>query len=335
MKAFVIKGPGQGSIQDVPNVNRSPEEVLLEPIIVGLCGTDRLLYSGKMPMASFPRIPCHETVARVLAPAEKCSLEKGQLVCVDPYLNCGSCYACHHGKTNCCRYNKTFGVQRDGVLREQFTALPQKLFPIPDNSSLRSFAFTEPLALALHIVNRPNIQKGDWILVVGIGNVGQLVVTVLQTKGAKIIAWDISKERLAIASKLGVSICIDANDENAKKRILEVTDGEGVGCSFEISGSVAGFETCIHMTAFGGQVVVVGHGKEATKIKETEIVSKELTIFGSRNSLGQFPRAIRMIASGIVNVESLISREFKFEESLNAFEYALQSKNASKILINM
>jgi L-galactonate 5-dehydrogenase len=116
-KKFVITGPFQGEFSDEPCPTPTAGEALCRPICIGLCGTDRLIFAGAMPAATFPRVPCHEVVAEVLEDRSERRLAPGTLVCVDPYKNCGVCHACRAGRPNCCRQNQTLGVQRDGILR--------------------------------------------------------------------------------------------------------------------------------------------------------------------------------------------------------------------------
>ena len=131
-------------------------EVLLRVHRIGICGTDISGYLGKMPFFSYPRIPGHELGVEVLAvgpgvtnvaPGDRCSVE--------PYLNCGHCYTCRRGHTNCCETNKTLGVMCDGGMTERIILPARKMHP----SKKLSF---DQLALVAAAVTVPVIASGEY-----------------------------------------------------------------------------------------------------------------------------------------------------------------------------
>lgn len=215
-KLFLITSPFQGELGTESCPDPREGELLCRPLCIGLCGTDRLVFAGEMPAAVFPRIPCHEVVGFVLKDNSKLGLREGTAVVVDPYKNCGNCHACKNGRSNCCRFNKTLGVQRDGILRECFVVEADRVHIVPIEADVRRFALAEPLTLALHVADRAGDVKGRWCLVAGVGNVGSMVVRVLKEHGARIIAWSISDISLCTASKLGAELCIKASDPDRK-----------------------------------------------------------------------------------------------------------------------
>lgn len=334
-KTFVITKPHKGMFLDETNLIPRQGQMVCRPLSVGLCGTDRLIFNGEMPVVKYPRVPCHEVAAVVVTDNSSMALVSGTAVCVNPYNSCGKCHACVSGRLNCCKANQTLGVQRDGVLREQFIVDADHVHVLPSHVDHRLFCLAEPLALALHIVQRAGDVKGKKCLVAGAGNVGKLVIHVLSLMGAKVIAWDISPVRLQEAQKMGARILVDASRPEAEQHLFDITDGEGVSVSFETSGESSVFEVCIRVTAFGGKVVVVGHSKQVSGIRGSDIVFKELDVIGSRNSLGQFSRAIAMIAADENRWRESISHRFSFDHSLEAFQLvAGKTVPYSKIVID-
>ncbi len=334
-RKFIITAPHQGIISDEIAPRAEEGQVLCRPISVGLCGTDRLIFAGDMPAATFPRVPCHEVSALVVSNNSHLALPPGTVVCIDPYKNCGRCHACRQGRPNCCKLNQTLGVQRDGVLREMFVADADRVHVVPAGIEPSLFCLAEPLALALHIVQRAGDVQGRWCLVAGAGNVGSMVIRVLKGMGAKIIAWDVVDARLRRAELLGAQVLINATEPSADAQVHEMTNSEGVSVSFETAGQSSSLEACIRLTAFAGRVVLVGHSKQVSNVQGSEIVFKELDIMGSRNSVGQFPRSIDMLASEPTRWKEMISHRFAFENALAAFELTRQPGTYfSKIIVD-
>ena len=112
MKALQLEQPKQWRIIDVPAPGTpGPGEALLRVERVGVCGTDFSGYLGKMPFFSYPRIPGHELSVVVENVGEGVThVKAGDRCAVEPYLNCGKCYSCRRGLTNCCEHNRTLGV---------------------------------------------------------------------------------------------------------------------------------------------------------------------------------------------------------------------------------
>lgn len=332
---FVITDAFQGQLGTEACPEPAEGELLCRPLCIGLCGTDRLVFAGEMPAAVFPRIPGHEVVGLVLKNNSNLALAPGTAICVDPYKNCGTCHACKSGRPNCCRSNKTLGVQRDGIMRERFVVAADRVHVVPQEKDVRRYALAEPLTLALHVADRAGDVKGKWCLVAGVGNVGSMVVRVLKEHGARIIAWSISDISLTTAAKLGAELCVRASDPDAEARVMEATGGEGVSVAIECAGKSSVVETCVRLAAFAGRVVLVGHSKQVSGIKGSDIVFKELDVLGSRNSHGCFETAINWLAKDADKWNSVISHRYDWPDALSAFHLTASAKGEySKIVIN-
>ncbi|EFK97390.1 Alcohol dehydrogenase, zinc-binding [sediment metagenome] len=320
MRKFVITEKGVGLFAEGPEPKPESGQVFCRPLCVGLCGTDRLIFLNQMPAAKYPRVPCHEIVAIVIKDYSTRNFPANTVVAVDPYKNCGKCHACLNNRPNCCRNNQTLGVQREGVLQERVVLDAERLYPIPQGIDPKLFCLVEPLALALHVAKRAGNVNSKWCLVAGTGNVGGLLVAVLAKLGAKVIAWDIDEEKLKKAKANGAAVLIMANKPTAEVEVMQITDNEGVSFAFDAAGQSATVELCIRLAAFAGKVVIVGHSKQISSICASDIVFKELDIFGSRNSFNQFPSAIEMLANDPVFWDNLISHRFPFEKAVDAFK---------------
>lgn len=334
-KRLIITAPFTADLEDEPAPQPREDQLVCRPLRIGLCGTDRLVYAGAMPAASFPRVPGHEVVAEVLEDRSSRGIKPGSKIVADPYKNCGVCHACVNGRPNCCRSNRTLGVQRDGIMREIFTLDSERAYLLPEDDDVRRYVLAEPLTLALHVLQRAGDVKGRWCLVAGVGNVGSLVLRVLRRAGARAIAWSLSDATLSKARALGAEHCVKATDDDAFEQVMEITGGEGVSVAFECAGKSDAVEACLRVAAFAGKVILHGHSNDVSSVKGSDIVFKELDILGSRNSVDCFPAAIDWLSRDVKEWNTLISHRLPWPKAIEALDLTKGAAGSySKIAID-
>ena len=122
MKAAVLTGVRAIEIIDIPEPILGPEDVLVDVKCTGLCGTDLNSYRGKLALVSYPRIPGHEISGVIIEKGVDVpdAIKLGNNVTLSPYTTCGICPSCRNGRPNCCQFNETLGVQRDGAMMDKF-----------------------------------------------------------------------------------------------------------------------------------------------------------------------------------------------------------------------
>ena len=151
----------------------SDDDVLIKINILGLCGSDLTTYRGMNPLVSFPRIPGHEIAGEIVNTGKNTpgNLIPHQKVTIWPYSFCGICPSCRQGKINCCRENKTYGVQRDGAAIE-YLAVPAKfVIPVPELQD-ELISLIEPLSVGWHSTERGKVEEGSYTAVFGCGLIG-------------------------------------------------------------------------------------------------------------------------------------------------------------------
>jgi len=197
VKAIQLTAPKQFRLLDVePPGPPGPGEALVRVHRVGVCGSDVSGYLGKMPFFSYPRIPGHELGVEVLEVGEGVTnVRPGDRCSVEPYMNCGRCFACREGAGNCCQKLQVLGVHTDGGLRERMLVRADKLHP-SDRLSFDQLALVETLAIGCHCAERAAPKPGDVVLVIGAGPIGLSVIEFLRLKQACVFVADISEQRL-------------------------------------------------------------------------------------------------------------------------------------------
>jgi L-iditol 2-dehydrogenase len=187
-------------------------------------------------------------------------------------------------------------------------AVPQNiLYPLPGDMPFEHAAFIEPVSVAVHAVDRLSIQPGERAVVVGSGMIGLLVIQALRVAGCgQVIAVDIDPGRLELAKEVGATQTIDSKQKDAVKGVMELT-GEGADVAVEVVGNAAALSTAIASVRRGGRIGLVGNLAPEVPFPLQAVVTRELTLYGSCSSAGEYAQAIEMVASGAIRVKPLIS----------------------------
>jgi len=307
MKAALMKETGKLQIEEVEIPQPEENEVLLKVQMAGICGTDSSIYQGKLP-ASLPIIPGHEAVGIIEAlGAEVKRFRIGQRVTIHPNYFCGHCMPCEKGLTNVCISKTRLGIDINGVFAE-YAAIPESaLFPIPDSLSDEIAVFTEPLAVAAHGMNLVSPDREDRVLVFGAGVIGQLTLQLALLKSRDITACDLVEPRLDLAKRMGAKQTIGAGSSlDDRETSFDVI--------YETSGAPAALEIAINLAAQGGRIVLLGLPGESHPIHTTQIVRKELQIYGSMIYTDEIPECINILDQGLIKTEPLVSGIVPLEE---------------------
>lgn len=321
MKYVALPEPGKVEIREMGRPVLTEGNAILKLLYGGICGSDLGSYKGTFLYAKYPLIPGHEFSAEIVEVGKNSyGLKPGMIVTGNPYFNCGSCYSCRRDMVNCCTSNETLGCQRDGAFREYFSMPVERIYD-GKGISPRELAAIEPFCISYHAVKRGRVTARDRVLVVGAGTIGHLAAKAAKMLGAEVYVADVSQDKLDMAKNLGIAgTILNAGDEDFKKQINEVTKGDGFDVCIEAVGLTSTFMNCIDAAAFRGRVVVVGVGKQSLDFFYTIIQKKELDIYGSRNALKEdFLELIDYVKAGKADLNSIVSKEYSFEDAAQAF----------------
>ncbi len=294
-------------------------------------------FRGTFPLVTYPRVPGHEVSGIIVAKGERVpeSITEGDRVTLSPYSHCGVCPACRLGRTNCCQFNRTLGVQRDGAMRSKFAIHYSQVF-VSDQLSLKELTLVEPLSVGYHAANRGRVTEVDTVLVIGCGTIGIGAIAAAARKGATVFAADIYEAKLADAKKFGAQHAINSARGDMLSEIGELTDREGVSVAIEAVGLPQTFRLAVDAVAYAGRVVYAGYAKQEVCYDTTHFVRKELDIMGSRNALRAFPGVIKMLEKGQQPFTDLITKIYSVDEVAQAFhDWDAVPGKYSKILIDL
>ena len=321
MRAFVIDEPGKARVIDVERPAPGAEEVLLRTRVVGMCGTDLSTFRGKNPLVSYPRIPGHEIAATIeqTGSAVPAIFQPGMNITLSPYTSCGKCASCKRGRVNACQFNQTLGVQREGAMKEYFTAHWSKLY-VAEGLSIPELSVVEPLSVGFHAAARGRVSADDNVAVIGCGVVGLGAIAASAYRQARVIAIDVDDRKLAVAREAGATHLINSGSRNVHDELARLTDGPGPDVIIEAVGTPATFRMAVEEVAFTGRVVYIGYAKEPVEYETRLFVMKEIDILGSRNALDEFGTVIEALRGGRFPVDSIISRVVGLDQAAEALQ---------------
>lgn len=330
MQAGILYSDKDIRIGDAPDPTLKPDEVLVQNAFAGICGTDLHIYRGEFHhRVTFPAILGHEfggTIAEV--GKEVSNFHVGDRVVVDPIISCHRCPACLTGHLNACRTLKLLGVDLDGGFGQYVAAPASHVFHLPESVPLKFAPMVEMYGLGCHILARGRVQPGETVAILGAGKLGLSVLDVLchNANPATTIVTDVQPFRLEIARKLGADYTINITHEDPVARVMDLTRGEGVDCVIEcvghfheIAGRTAPLQQAAQMIRTAGRIVTCGLGEQLSPVHFKTLVLKEAEIIASRVTLGEFPRALRLMAKGLVHPELLVTHETPLREIDTAF----------------
>ncbi|ADD28818.1 zinc-dependent alcohol dehydrogenase [Meiothermus ruber] len=296
-------------------------EVLLEPLAIGVCGSDLHVYEGQHPFVRYPVFPGHEVAARVVEVGSGVDPAwRGALVALEPALTCGQCVPCRSGRYNICERLRVMGFQAPGALAERFVSPVQNLHRLPQGFDIELGAMVEPLAVAVHAVALTPVQ-GKRVAVLGAGTIGLLVAQVAKAYGAaQVVVVDLLEARRRAAEGLGLAA---KAPDAAKYEVI-----------FECVGNERALEAAIQGAHKGGTVVVVGVYGRPTTLSAGLVQDWELTLKGSlMYTFSDFQEAIRLLAQQRVLAQPLVTHRFALNEVQPAFAAALGRDKALKVLL--
>lgn len=312
-----------------------PGETLVEVAAVGLCGSDLHYYKdGGIGSAEIraPFVPGHEFGGWLGEDIAELRLRRGTLVAVDPNRACGQCAHCHAGHPNLCPHVEFIGAPPiDGAMAHRIWVPRSQLVPLPEAFTPLDAVMLEPLGVAIHAVDLAKPRLLERVALIGCGPIGLLILQVLRAAGAgEILAIDPQEHRRAMALRLGA-----ARIGAGVAELRDWTDGEGAPLVIEATNSPFGFRDAVLAARIGGRVVLVGIPDGDTyTLPAAEARRRGLKIKFSRRMGEVYPRAIALIASGKVNVATLVTHRFGLEEAPEAFRlHAADAEGLVKSLI--
>ncbi|HJQ65267.1 MAG TPA: L-threonine 3-dehydrogenase [Gemmatimonadales bacterium] len=341
MQAVVKEKRAPGlTVTKVPKPVAGRGEVLIAVRHAGVCGTD-LHIADWDPWAQGrirpPVVIGHEFAGAIVQVGEGVTgLSVGQNVTAEGHIVCGHCLQCRTGNGHICKNTRIIGVDRDGAFAE-FIAMPTtNVLPL-QSIPTEVGAIMDPMGNAFHTVLSADIP-GSTVLVVGCGPIGCFAVGIARAAGAaRVIASDINPKRLALATRMGAHVTVNAATEDVVQVVTAETGGEGADVVCEMSGIPSALHQAFRAARMGGHVQLLGIPKGEIAIDlASEIIFKGITVYGviGRKMYGTWHEMRRFLTAGLLDPRPVITHRFPLSRIDDALA-AIRSGDAGKVILEI
>lgn len=336
MTAVVNHGPGDYRLEQVPRPEVGPGEVLIRVDAAGICGSDgkcfaggEMFWSGDDPWVKAPVIPGHEFFGTVVelgdGADDRYGLQVGDLAIAEQIYPCDRCRYCQRGQYWMCEVHDIYGFQRqvaDGAWAEMMRlGNHSRVHRMPSDISRQAGVLVEPLACAIHAVERASVQLGDTVVLAGAGPIGLLMLSVLKLKNpGRLIVTDTKPDRLERARRLGADVTLDIREHEPAQAVKEMTGGYGCDVFIEATGYPDAVVQGLGALRKLGRMVVFGvFGSPVTTDWSVIGDRKELDVLGAHLGPYSYPTAIDLLSRGVVDADEIVTHELplsRFDEGL-------------------
>jgi L-iditol 2-dehydrogenase len=332
MRASVLTGVKTLSVEHVPTPSMAGDEVLVEVAAVGVCGSDTHYYRhGRIGdfVVTGPLILGHELSGRIVAVGEEVPESRvGERVAIEPQKNCRKCRECRAGRYNLCPNMEFYATPPiDGAFAQYCVIRTEFAHKIPDSMSDESAALLEPLSVAVTTMRKAKIVPASSILIAGAGPIGIVCAQAARAFGAsEIIITDLVPERRERALRYGATRVLDPRETDVANAGLDVN------AFVDASGSPQAVMSGIKAVRPAGAAVLVGLGSSEMTLPVEQIQNLEITVTGIFRYTDTWPAAIHLVASGLVELDSLVTGQFSLEHADQALE-SDQDPNSLKSVV--
>jgi threonine dehydrogenase-like Zn-dependent dehydrogenase len=344
MLAAVFEGNGNLVLKDRPKPElKKDTDALIKVTGVGICGTD--LHILQVPPAHPARknvILGHEFTGEIVEVGSRIpDFAPGDVVLIDPHPGCGLCEACRSGNTDICvpliassgepGHPGTIGIFSDGAMASYAVVPRESLFKVDPKVPSHIRALAEPLACVLNATSKLKAQPGDTVLVLGAGPMGLLFTAVLRANGAsKVIVSEISDYRKEAAAACGATLVVDPQKEDLEAVVKRETGG-GPNIVVEAVGPL--LPQAIELVGHRGTILQFGHDETVEPaIPVGVMLKKEVQILGAYIGRYSFERAARVMESGQLPLDRIVSHRLPLSKVHEGIELLRQAKGLKIIL---
>lgn len=332
MKVAMWKGDNDVQVVDVPIPEIGEEEALLKVRAAGVCATDYHIISGALKIGKAPNVQGHEICGEVVKiNTKRNDINIGQRCVVATSLGCGYCDYCREGKQYICNDSSEIGYYPHYGGYAEYVKVPvSAIVPISDSVSDKAGAILESMVCPTESLMRIGVPFAGTVLVAGVGPAGIAFMLVSKLLGAsKIICLvrnDYSVER---AKKYGATHVINTKIQNVEEEVLKITEGKKADVVIDATGAKSVIEALPYYVKKGGNIILYGipSDDEIISFPVKKLVVEEISVHGAVGNTKAWYPLVKMIENGSLDVESLVTHEFKLDDINKAFDLYRKKDN--------
>lgn len=320
MLANVLAEAGKMVMEERRVPTCDPDQVLIRVAAVGVCGSDvHYFREGRLGdfVVDSSLVLGHELSGTIVAVGSDLDPTRvGQRVAVEPQRPCAHCQQCRRGQYNLCPKMEFYATPPiDGAFAEYVVIQDAFAHTLPDSVSFETGALLEPLSVAVASVRKAQISPASSVLIAGAGPIGLICAQAAKAFGAsRIVVTDVVEGRRARALEYGATEVLDPIRADEQLKVL------GVDSFIDASGSPSAVDAGIRALRPAGTAVLVGLGHSTMKLPVEQIQNLELNVTGIFRYVETWPTAIHLVASGLVELDSLVTGRFLLDEAQRALE---------------
>ncbi|MDR1558634.1 MAG: galactitol-1-phosphate 5-dehydrogenase [Clostridiales bacterium] len=341
MIALVMVEYNHFEIQRIDIPIPDADEVLVKVKACAICGSDIHGMDGGTGRRIPPIVMGHEASGIIVKTGEAVkSYKEGQRVTFDSTVYCNKCKYCESGDVNLCDDRRVLGVscgdyRMNGAFAEYVAVKEYTIYPLPENVSYEQAALVEPLSVAIHAIHRIVLNQDDSVAVIGAGSIGLMVISALKAMGLQtVISSDIDDNRLHRAMNFGATAVINTSRRDGLTEVLSLTNGKGTDASFEAVGLQDTVDLSVNCLRKGGKTVWIGNLAKTVQVPLQEIVTRQLSLFGTCACAGEYVESLKLISEGKVDAGALLSLKAPLENGGEIFHRLRSGKeNLMKVIL--
>ena len=338
MRALVKRKAQEGLwLEDVPVPPIGINDVLIQVLRTGICGTDVHIYNWDawaQRTIPVPMVVGHEFVGRIVEVGSNVKdFRPGEVVSGEGHVVCGHCRNCLAGRRHLCKDTQGVGVNRPGAFAE-YLALPMANVWVHDPSIARDVqSIFDPFGNAVHTALSFDVL-GEDVLVTGAGPIGLMAVAVVRHAGARhVVATDVNPYRLELARKMGATLALDVRESGPAQAQRQLGMKEGFDVGLEMSGNPAAFRDMLANMCHGGKIAMLGIPEREMAIDWHTVIFNMLTIKGiyGREMYETWYKMTVMLQSGL-DIRPVITHRFGYKDFQQGFD-VMRSGQCGKVVL--
>lgn len=336
MRAVFLRGAGDMFVDEMPMPQVGEWDVLVKMKSVGVCGSDIHYYEhGRIAdfVVEEPLIIGHECAGEVVEVGEEVTdLAPGDRVALEPGIPCRRCDYCWSDRYNLCRDLFFMGTPPDHGAFREYVAWPEDFcYRLPEGVSTEVGATIEPLAVGLQGIQQVGVRAAESVVVLGAGPIGLVTAAACAAYGAtEITAVDLIEGRLEFARTMGATDTVNAGQQQVTEVLRDSAD-----VVMDCVGSPQTTAESVAVARAGGRVCWIGMAGDRAELPLVDAQAKELRFFTVWRYAGVFQTAVKLLGSGRIDTEPMITDRFEFPDVEGALEFASENKkSALKTMVN-